>query len=145
MKQLMSNAYGPRYRTTCRAGARLVLSASIAIALAGCDSEPEPLEWYEAPADPQVTHFVFQQCLKASTGPRTTKYNDQDEAIEECRRAAGQMDYYCPEGAVCLPNIPTRADVRSILPSDTDGHPQGGNAKQVPSDSLTAGPEGNRP
>ncbi len=96
---------------------RLGLSVGIAIALAGCDQKAEPLSWLESPNDPQVYVYVLNQCLTATRGPQATRYNDWDEAIEECGQRASIASTYCPPAKSCRPSVSSRADVRAILPA----------------------------
>jgi hypothetical protein len=94
----------------------IMLAATLA--LVGCNSEPDEIYWASAPNDPQVREYVFNRCLNATSGPQSTKYNDWDEAIEACESAASMVSYYCPPGARCKEHVPSRADVRAILPKE---------------------------
>lgn len=125
----------------------LSLRASIGIAVAAClagcaPAAEEPLSWLDAPSDPQVRNYVFEQCLRLSKGPAKTVYNDWDEAIGACSRTAANQSTYCPEDRECRSDIASRADVRSMLPAQEtsvrmDQDPQGLEAK--PAGSVSAG------
>lgn len=141
-KEGLAMPKGPRFRASRLATTCLALSASIAIA--GCSSEPNQRAYWSHPKDSRVQAFVFDRCLVASQPPSATHYNDQDEVVEECRSVASDMARYCPEGDTdCLPQYQrAQSEVQAILPRDTDGNSKSGDAKQAPSDSLTAGAEG---
>lgn len=102
---------------------KAAFACAAALALAGCDMSPDPLNWTNVPNDPEVREYVFQRCLRGATGPSHTQYNDWDEAIKACGAHAERISRYCPEGASCNPNVSiTRADVRAVLPPKPE-HP----------------------
>jgi hypothetical protein len=96
------------------------ITALAALALVGCNAEPEKLDWATAPNDPQVQEYAFNRCLQSTRGPQETKYNDWDEAIDACSRVASGVSFYCPAGASCQRNVPTLSAVRAILPKEAD-------------------------
>ncbi|WP_324807159.1 hypothetical protein SH584_11330 [Sphingomonas sp. LY29] len=123
---------------------RLGLAVGIAIALAGCDGKPDPLNWTEVPKEPQVYAYVLDQCLRSTTGPAATRYNDWDEAIDECSQAARDASRFCPEGMLCRPDVSvTRADVRRILPAIAAGSGTDETSEaQAQAEGSQSGPKG---
>ena len=92
----------------------------LAFGATACDPpKPALLEYWSHPQDSEVKIYAMKQCLAATVGPKTTQYNDWDEAIEACNSFADDVARYCPAPimARCLPQYQkTREDVRSALP-----------------------------
>jgi hypothetical protein len=88
------------------------------IALIGLSACGDKIYWTNAPSDPQVEAYLFDQCLTKARGPIRTHYNDLDEMVEQCSRSAAIKSKFCPEKLQCAPDLLPRADVRAILPDE---------------------------
>ena len=101
---------------------RISIIAAFALSAAACSgpvgSESNPMNWLQQPNDPEVMVYVFEKCMKSASGPQVTRYNDWDEAIQECRLTAASASAYCPKEKVCTPSSVTLEQVRAILPKE---------------------------
>lgn len=90
------------------------LALVAAVAVAGCEPQPEQLAYWQHPEDPRTKAQAMERCLERAQGPKAVHYNDLDEAIEACESYASDMARYCPDKArTCLPQYQrTQADVQ---------------------------------
>jgi len=72
------------------------------LALVGCD--PLPTEKWAT--DQAKRQELFKQCLAAlPAGPKSTHYNDWDEVVGACDRAAYWQSRYCYENCPTPPTV----------------------------------------
>jgi hypothetical protein len=102
----------------------ILMPASLFICLAGCDDKvAQPIAYYAHPSDPAVRAWAMGECLSRSKGPKSTQYNDWDEAIQACNEYAEDLARYCPtrDQSLCQPQYRrTQEQVRSIIAQPKD-------------------------
>lgn len=72
----------------------LLLVAAACFALSGCEELKSP----EYAPDQKDRQRIFKECMAGlPEGPKATTYNDWDEVVGECAKAAYYQSLYCYE------------------------------------------------